>query len=65
MNPTDFDPIKRADAYSESSKIGIDDLPLLKQFDTLDELIGFIDGVVGRSNFKITMFKAVVRVESP
>lgn len=64
MNPVRHNPDRRMEAYLKTGKIGVDDLPLVKHFNTLDELIGFVNGVVGRSNFKITKFKAIVRVEA-
>jgi len=64
-DPIEFDHDRRAVAYSESGKIGVNDLPLVKEFTSFDDLVGFVNGVVGRSNFKITEFRAVVRVDVP
>lgn len=65
MDAVKFDPDRRLEAYHETGNISVDDLPLVKKFHTLDELVGFINGVVGRSNLKVTVFEAVVRVEAP
>ena len=65
MDPVKFDPDRRIKAYFETGKISVDNLPIVKRFCTLNELVGFINGVVGRSNLKVTEFEAVVKVEAP
>lgn len=62
-NPIEHKPDRRGKAYSETAEINVNSLPMVKEFNTLDELLGFISGVVGRSNFRVTEFKAVVKVE--